>query len=82
MPSADIILDGDNSRPQWKDKPIYFTNDPNGIVYFTALPHGTKEGNPTVIISVDAPEGVVHIETTVRIFQQVAAALLGRYGAV
>lgn len=82
MPHADIKLEGDGAHPEWKNKPIYFQNDPNGCVHFTAMPHGTSEGRPSVIITVDSPEGLVHIETTMRIFQSVAAAFRGRYGEV
>lgn len=82
MPNADIKLDGDGAHPEWKNKPIYFQNDPNGTVCFTAMPKGTSGGRPSVIISVDSPEGLVHIETTMRIFQSVAAAFLGKYGDV
>lgn len=55
-------------------------------IHVVTKPRGTVEGNPVVVIAFDAmidgKRCAVQATTTVRLFQQAAAAMRGRYGDV
>ena len=77
MPTLDVQIDGDGCWPDLIEKG-YIRGE---LVAIATLPKGTSEGNPTVTIRVELPNGItVLAETTLRLFGQAAAAFRGRYG--
>jgi hypothetical protein len=72
-----VILEGDNAFPEMQHKTIR----KGEISAVTALPHGMSGGRTSVAIVIELEDGTVAFgETSLRLFQQAAAAFKGRYG--
>lgn len=72
-----IILDGDGSLPEYKDRETIRGE----INVALALPAGMQSGNPSVAFLIELPDGkLVFAETSLKIFLTAAAAFKGRYG--
>lgn len=53
----------------------------NGEVRIGAMPEGTRDGHPTVMIGIDMPNGsVLVIETTLALFLSAGEAFVARHG--
>jgi hypothetical protein len=80
MPITRIILDGDGAWPDLKDcsPERLFTTDQAEVA---CLDGGMESGRPSIAMRFNLPDGKVLIyQTSVGQFQQVAAALRGKYG--
>jgi hypothetical protein len=72
-----IILDGDNCWPELREKGWI----EGKLVAVAALVNGTVEGNPTVTLRIELPDGqTVLAQTTLRLFNGAARAFRGRFG--
>lgn len=83
MLAMDIKLDGDGIWSDLEDgkRPIHRVDD--GVLRICTLKGGMQGGNPSVAIRLDLPNGeTVVAQTSVRLWQQAAAAMRGRYGDV
>jgi len=77
MIALDLILEGDGCWADLKEKGWI----EGKLVAIAALPKGTAEGNPTVALRIELPDGrTVLAKTTLRLFGQAAAGFRGRYG--
>lgn len=71
------ISDEDLADP---GKTINLTGDASPVIDAVLIPHGTKEGNPTVIFRAPLGNGQhVYIETTAKLIAGLAAAIRGRF---
>lgn len=87
MLAMDIKLDGDGIWSDLEDgkRPIHRVDD--GVLRICTLEGGMQGGmqggNPSVVIRLDLADGsTVLAQTSVRLWQQAAAAMRGRYGDV
>lgn len=81
MPAIEILLNGDGKLADVKDK-MRPQGNPDSMRVIT-LDKGMTSGNPSVMIAFELADGTwVACETSVRLFQQAAAAMTGRYGYV
>lgn len=83
MLAMDIKLDGDGQWPDLADGKRKVHRVDDGILRVVTLKGGLKSGNPSVALRLDLPNGETIIaQTSVRLWQQAAAAMRGRYGDV
>lgn len=92
MPIMKVFLDA----PAWPDlnpSQVPLTSPPPNTTWLNrnddppiqiaAVEGGMQSGAPSVAIRIDLPDGrIVVAETSLRLFQMAAAALLGRFGDV
>lgn len=77
MLRMEIILDGDGAAPELQGKKVHRAK----IAKAMALPGGTSSGRTSVGLLIPLEDGsVVLAETSLRLFQQAAAAFTGKYG--
>lgn len=75
------------SKPELFDSLVHGGLPQASAMQVVTKDKGTDQGNPIVVIAFDVqmPDGTVRqvqATTTVRLFQQAAAATIGRYGHV
>lgn len=83
MPIVGIKLDlnGDAAWVDIKDRII--EADYDELIRVATLDKGMKSGAPSVMIAIKMPDGKwVMGQVSVRVFQQAAAAMVGKYGYV
>lgn len=82
MPVLDIFANGENCWPDLHPSRGKGYK-PGTIEGIAAMPAGTVNERPTVTLRIRLDTGeTVLAETTLRLFQQAAAAFRGRYGEV
>lgn len=83
MLALDIKLDGDGQWPDLADGKRKIHQVDDGVLRVVTLKGGMNSGAPSVMVRLDLPNGeTVVAHSSVRLWQQAAAAMRGRYGDV